>query len=147
MHVGTLYVRRSTLINALPQTVWEQFTSFKKINAWFGIGHKLESYEPKVGGSIRLSADVEGNKRFFGGNIVVFDKGKELSFSENWEIDPYPYDCFITIRLSHLYDQCHVELFHHGLERLGELASSELQGHEEGWHSRHLGTLKKIVEQ
>ncbi len=51
-----------------------------------------------------------------------------------------------SLRLTPLYEGCHVELFHHGFERLGSDASAELQGYEAGWHSRHLEALKTIVE-
>lgn len=146
LEIGSLFVRRSTLINANPCRVWEEFKSHERVKAWFGIGHEVESYEAKVGGKIRLSADDGTSKRYFGGSILVFEDCRELSFTENWETDGYPFDCFITIRLTPLYEQCHSELFHHGLERIGVSAAAELQGHEEGWHAKHLGTLKEIVE-
>ena len=52
----------------------------------------------------------------------------------------------LTIRLTPLFDACHVELFHHGFERLGTDAGTELQGYESGWHSRHLEALKTLAE-
>jgi hypothetical protein len=45
-----------------------------------------------------------------------------------------------------LYDGTHVELFHHGFERLADQAADDLQGYEEGWDVKHLTTLRKIVE-
>ena len=50
---------------------------------------------------------------------MVFEPARELSFSEDWESDGGPVPSFITIRLTPLYEGCHVELFHHGFERLG----------------------------
>ena len=50
------------------------------------------------------------------------------------------------MRLSPLYDACHLEIFHHGFERLGADAYSALQGYESGWDSHHIDALKAIVE-
>ena len=92
---------------------------------------------------------IQPDKRFgfsFGGPILIFEPARELTFSNNWESDGWPVPTLITLRLTPLFDACHVELFHHGFERLGTDASAELQGYESGWHSRHLEALKAIVE-
>jgi uncharacterized protein YndB with AHSA1/START domain len=120
--------------------------SFSRLGAWFGRGHKLETYEPQLGGQVLLSVEIGGAKRPFGGRILVFESARELTFSNNWESDGWPVPTFITLRLTSLYDGCHVELFHHGFERLGRDAGSELQSFEAGWHPRHLEALKAIVE-
>ena len=146
LQIGAFHVRRSTFIRASPTRVWEEFTSFERLKAWFGQGHALESYEPALGGRIMLSAETERGKRRFGGEVVVFEPGRELSFSENWESDGDPAFSFITIRLTALYEGCHVELFHHGFERFGADGGIELEGHEAGWHMRHLESLRQIVE-
>ena len=146
LEISRLHVRRSSFIQARPDRIWNEFTSFDRFAAWFGRGHKLEAYEPKLGGRILLSVEIEGAKRPFGGSILVFEAERELSFSNNWESDGWPVPTLITLRLTPLYDACHVELFHHGFERLGSDAGAELQGYESGWHSRHLEALKKIVE-
>ena len=54
---------------------------------------------------------------------------RELTFSNNWETDGWEVPTLITLRLTPLYDTCHVELFHHGFERLGS-AASELQAYQ-----------------
>ena len=123
LEIGQLFVRRSTLINSRPSQVWKEFRNLELLNAWFGIGHNVESYKAEVGTKIRLSVPDRTEKRYFGGEILVFEECKEFSFSENWESDGYPFDCFITIGLTPLYQQCHVELFHHGLERIGARAA------------------------
>lgn len=144
--IGTLYVRRSILIQARPDQVWNEFTSFDRVFAWFSHGHELEVYEPTLGGRVELTVQLDGKKRRFGGEILVFEPAHELTFSENWESDGWPLPALITFRLTPLYDACHVELFHHGFERLGRDADSELKGHEAGWPTRHLEALKAIVE-
>jgi len=144
--IGALHVRRSTLIQATPGRVWQEFSSFERFAAWFGRGHTLEVYEPELGGRVLLSVEIDGTKRSFGGTILVFESGRELTFSDNWESDGWPVPLLITLRLGPLYDACHVELFHHGFERLGSDAGSELEGYEAGWHARHLEALRQIVE-
>lgn len=146
IEIGALHVRRSGLVRATPERVWEEFESLDRLAAWFGQGHRLEVYEPALGGRVLLSVEIDGAKRAFGGPIVVFEPARELSFSNNWEVDGWPVPTLITLRLTALYDGCHVELFHHGFERLGSDAGAELQGYEAGWHSRHLEALKAIVE-
>ena len=145
-HIGPLYVRRSGFIRATPERVWEEFTSFERLDAWFSYGHKMESCDPRQGGAIRLSGETDGVKSYFGGTILVFDPGRELTFTEDWETDPGPFPQLITIRLTPLYDGCHVELFHHGFERLGDAAAEELEGHEIGWHAHHIERLRAVVE-
>ncbi|GAB5452902.1 MAG: hypothetical protein Hals2KO_32300 [Halioglobus sp.] len=144
--ISTLHVLLSTFIHAPAVRVWDEFTSFQRFAAWFGQGHSLETYEPELGGSVRLSVNVDGANRFFGGTILGFEAACELTFSNNWESSGWPVPTFITLQLTSLYDSTLVELFHHGFDRLGAAAGSELQGYEAGWHSRHLENLKKIVE-
>jgi len=44
--IGTLSVRRSTLINATPARVWQEFATEQKIKTWFGQGHTLHTFIP-----------------------------------------------------------------------------------------------------
>ena len=146
IQISALYVRRSSLMQATPERVWQEFTSFNRLAAWFGRGHQLEVYEPELGGKVLLSIDVNGAKRSFGGPILIFEPARELTFSNNWESEAWPVPTLITLRLTPLFDACHIELFHHGFERLGRDAGIELQGYEAGWQSRHLEALKTVVE-
>lgn len=145
IEISTLHVRRSGLIQATPDRVWQELSSFDRLAAWFGTGQRLETYEPRLGGRVLLSVEVDGVRRPFGGTVVVFDVARELTFSNNWEADGWPVPTLITVRLSNLYDACHVEIFHHGFERLGGEAASVLQGYEAGWDSHHLEALAEIV--
>jgi len=146
IQIGTLHVRRSSLMQATPERVWEEFTSFDRFAAWFGHGHRLDSYDAKLGAEVRLSVEIDGARCRFGGPILVFEPGRELTFSNNWERDGWPVPTLLTLRLTSLDGACLVELFHHGFERLGRNAGSELAGYEAGWHARHLEALKAIVE-
>lgn len=141
--IGPLHVRRSVFIEATPARVWEEFANFERIRAWLGKGHALHTLDPRVGGLAHLSVEVRGEARHFGGTVLVFEPGQELSFESNWHA-PYawPVATFWTIRLTPMSDGTQVELFHHGFERLGAEAADELQG----WDVKHLVALRAIVE-
>ena len=145
--IGRLYVRRSILIEAGPELVWEEFSSFDRIAAWLGLGHVLHSFQPRVRGKVEMSVEIDGERRHYGGSVLVFDHAREVTFENNWQ-EPYswPVPTFWTIRLTPLYDATLVELFHHGFERLGKAAADNLQGYEEGWDVKHLKALRSLVE-
>lgn len=147
LEISPLHVRRSIFIEAIPSRVWKEFGSFDRLKIWFGRGHKLEKFEPKVGGAVRLKVEIGEESRSYGGNVLIFDAEKELSFSNNWD-DPHdwPVPTFITIRLTAKYDGTLVELFHHGFERLGAAAADNLQGYEDGWTINHLQALRSLVD-
>jgi uncharacterized protein YndB with AHSA1/START domain len=146
LEISPLHVRRSGFILATAERVFEEFTTFERLAAWFGTGHQLEVYEPEVGGRVLLSVEIDGAKRRFGGKVLVYEWARELSFTNDWESDSGPVPTLFTLRLSPLYDGCHMEIFHHGFDRLGIEAGSQLQGYEQGWDSHHIDHLKKIVE-
>ena len=94
-----------------------------------------------------MSVEIDGERRHYGGNVLVFDHAREVTFESNWQ-EPYawPVPTFWTIRLTPLYEGTLVELFHHGFERLGKEAADILQAYEEGWDVKHLKALRSLVE-
>lgn len=148
IEISLLNVRRSILIQAPPERVWEEFESFDRFAAWFGLGHELHKFEPKLEGQVELSVDIDGERRYFGGPVVVFERARELTFEDNWRgPHAWPVPTFFTIRLRPLYDGTMVEIFHHGFERFGIDAADNLEGFEDGWDVKHLKALRSIVEQ
>ncbi len=146
--ISLLNVRRSILIQAAPERVWLEFESFDRISAWFGRGHELHRFEPKLGGQVEMSIVMDGEQRRYGGPVVVFERHREVTFESNWYAPhAWPVPTFFTLRLRPLYDGTMVEIFHHGFERLGADAADSLQGYEEGWDLKHLKALRGIVEQ
>ncbi len=146
--IGTMHVRRSAFIRATPERVWEEFGSFDRLGAWFGIGHTLHAYEPKLGAVVELSVELDGVRQHYGGPITVFSPVDELSLECNWH-DPsraWSVPMMWTLRLTPSYDGTMVEIFHHGFERLGAAAGQELEGYEEGWDNKHLKALRALVE-
>lgn len=105
-------MRRSVLINAPPERVWQEFESLEKMRLWFGTGHTLVKYEPRVGGEAELFVVLEGRELHFGGQIVVFDPAHELTFENQWIPNDEKWDApsLLTIRLMSALDAI-VELF------------------------------------
>ena len=148
MEIGRLNVRRSILIQASPARVWQEFESFERIAAWLNRGHKLHEFEPRIGGKVKMSVEMNNEQRYYGGSVLIYEPEHEVSFESQWEPpNSWPVPTFWTIRLTPLYDGTMVEIFHHGFERLGQDAADNLQGYEDGWDITHLKALRSIVEQ
>jgi uncharacterized protein YndB with AHSA1/START domain len=146
--ISLLNVRRSIFIQASPERVWQEFTSFERIAAWFGRGHELHRFEPKLGGQVEMSVVIDGEARHYGGPVVGFEPQREISFESNWTGSrAWPVPTFFTFRLTPLYDGTLVEIFHHGFERLGADAADNLEGYEQGWDIKHLKALRQLVEE
>jgi uncharacterized protein YndB with AHSA1/START domain len=75
-----LAVRRSIHIKAPPERVWDEFTSFSRMNAWWGHtigepragmakGQWLDVYEPRIGGRIQMAVSWDGARVSYGGEI------------------------------------------------------------------------------
>jgi len=145
--IGILAVRRSILIKAPPERVWQEFETFDRMHAWFGTGHRLLTYEPRVGGQVLLEVDHEGRPLQYGGPVLVFDPSRELTFESDWiPSQGWLEPTLVTIRLAGVLGGTLVELFHHAIERVGEDAAEQHAGFEAGWTTRHLEALRAIVE-
>jgi len=142
-HIGPLAVRRSIWIDAKPEVVWEEFASFERMRAWYGTGHTLVQYEPRVGGIVETQA---GEFRFVG-KVMVFEPGREVTFEQDWVDHGWAAPPLVTIRLSELDGGTLVELFHHGFEALGPtaVAAENQEGFESGWTNRQLIALRDRV--
>jgi uncharacterized protein YndB with AHSA1/START domain len=146
IQISLLHVRRSIFIDATPERVWQEFTTFERIAAWLGRGHQLHAFEPRVGGNVDLSVEIDGVRRHFGGTVLIFDAPGEVTFESNWQPPlQWPVPTLWTIRLTPLYDGTLAEIFHHGFERLGATAADNLESYEDGWDIKHLKALRAIV--
>jgi uncharacterized protein YndB with AHSA1/START domain len=151
LEIGRLAVRRSAFLQASPQRVWREFETETRIRAWLGRGHVLHAVEPRVGGRVELSVELDGARRSFGGRVLVCEPGRELSFEIQWTA---PWEAaysqlpptYWTFRLSPLYGGTLVEVFHHGFELAGDAAADSLEGYEDGWDAKHLKALRSLVE-
>lgn len=145
--IGPLHVRRSILIHASANRVWQEFESEDRIKAWLSLGHTVHRFEPRAGGKVEMSVEIDGEQRFYGGKVVVTDPETEITFESQWRPPhDWPVPTFWTIRLTPIYNATLVELFHHGFERLGSEAADNLEGYEQGWAVTHLSKLRSIVE-
>ncbi len=148
MEISRLYVRRSILIQASPARVWQEFESFERIKGWLNRGHELHAFEARIGGEVAMSVEIDGQRRHYGGKVLIYEPEREISFDSQWEPPhSWPVPTFWTIKLTSIYDATLVEIFHHGFERLGKDAADNLQGYEDGWNVIHLKALRSIIEQ
>jgi uncharacterized protein YndB with AHSA1/START domain len=145
--IGSLHVRRSILCEGSPARVWQEFETFERISAWLNLGHELHVFESRVGGDVKMSVEIDGERRYYGGRVLVFDPEREVSFESQWEPPhDWPVPTFWTIRLTPIYEATLVEIFHHGFERMGANGADLLEGFESGWDIKHLKALRGIVE-
>jgi uncharacterized protein YndB with AHSA1/START domain len=145
--IGLLSVRRCIYIPAEPARIWQEFTTFERFSRWFGTGHELVQYEPRLGGTVRLRCQLDGAWREFGGPIVTFEPAAELTFEDQWlEHSSWLQPSLVTLRLTPYLAGTLVELFHHGFEQVGPRFAEEHEGYEgSGWDLHHLVNLKAIV--
>jgi uncharacterized protein YndB with AHSA1/START domain len=155
---SVLVVRRSIWIEAPPAAVWKQFTSFERMDGWWGFrtgdpeagtskGQWLDRYEPRLGGRIEMSVQWDGARVGYGGEIRVFSPGEELGFENDWIPNRgWKAPTAVTLRLTPALGGTLVELFHHGFERTGGDVGAEHQGYEEGWGMTQLSALKRVCE-
>ena len=146
--IGLLAVRRSILIDAPPERVWQEFESLERMRLWFGTGHTLIRYEPRAGADVELSIEHEGRTLYYGGQITAFDAPNELTFESLFRPNEDGWDAptLITIRLTAALSGTIVELFHHSIERIGAGAAENHRGFESGWTTLQLEALREIVE-
>ncbi|MBM3945945.1 MAG: SRPBCC domain-containing protein [SAR202 cluster bacterium] len=145
--IGQLAVRRSILLDASPERIWQEFTTLERLRRWFGTGHTLLRYEPRVGGQVELQVDINGAMMHFGGRVVVFEPSRELTFEDDWIPNQgWAAPTYLTLRLTPRPGGTLLELFHHGFERVGPHAASEHRGYEAGWGMRQLEALRQVVE-
>jgi uncharacterized protein YndB with AHSA1/START domain len=159
---GDLTIRRSIHINATPERIWREFETFERFSAWFGVfldeydrgtgerrmmGHTVVTYEPRVGGWIEMEVGVVGVMRRFGGKVLTFDPGRELTFEDHWLPPEFDAPLLITIQLTPAaLGGTIVELIQHGYERIGATGAETHRGHQAGWTTRQLEALRNIVE-
>ncbi len=141
-HLGALVVRRSIWIDAKPERVWQEFETFEAMRGWFGTGHTLVSYEPRVGGWVETDPSaVQGEPLRFAGRVTVFDPPRELTFEQDWIGHGWAAPSLITFRLTPALGGTLVELLHHGFDRLGPGSAEDHRGFENGWGMMQLEAL------
>jgi uncharacterized protein YndB with AHSA1/START domain len=142
-----LTVRRCIHIAATPERVWQEFADQERMSRWWGVGHRLVTYETRVGGMIEMEVEAHGGLQRFGGKIIVFDPGRELTWEDNWIGElAWPTTIFSTLRLTPAAGGTIVEFIKHGFERLGERAAEVHEGLEGGWSITQLRALRGLVE-
>jgi uncharacterized protein YndB with AHSA1/START domain len=140
-------IRRAAFIHAAPERVWEEFTTYERMKAWYGTGHALTRFEPRVGGLVETTL-ADGNRAR--GEVLVYEPGRELTFEQCW-VGPdwtgreWIAPAKVTILLTASGGGTIVELFHHGYDLIGGDPAAYLSGFEGGWDTHHLDALRSII--
>ena len=155
---SVLKVRRSIQINAANDKVWRHFADLERMRGWWGVtsgdpragtsqGQWLDVFDAKAGGRIEMAVMMDGTRTSYGGTILVFAHGRELTFESDWIPNlGWAKPTFITIRLISALHGTLVELFHHGFEHVGGDVAAEHEGYEQGWGMTQLSALKRVAE-
>ena len=150
-------VRRSIHVSADPARVWKEFESFSRMEQWWGVmkgpheagsgnGQKLVVYEARAGGKIEMEVLFQGAPMRYGGRIVAFEPGRELTFECDWIPNQgWAKPTYITIRLTGSPDGTLVEVLHHGFERTGKNWRDDHAAYEQGWSMAQLKALQSIL--
>ena len=153
-----LTVRRSILVRASPDKVWEKFTSLADMSDWWGhrvgapeagtdSGQILIAYEPELGSQIEMAVMMDGKPAHFGGTIVEFSYAEALTYENDWIPNQgWESPTMVSIRLTANAGETMVELFHYGFENTGGDVSATHAGYEAGWGMTQLQALKHCVE-
>lgn len=140
-----LVVRRSIDIAASPERIWKEFEHPERMRAWFHCDRLV--LEPTVGGRFETEGNHGGTHYVFGGRVLVYTPGRELTVEWGWIPPRWPDISLLTIRLEPIDPHwTRVEIFHHAFERLGERAAEIYRSFEAGWDLSELEGLKRVVE-
>jgi uncharacterized protein YndB with AHSA1/START domain len=152
VQLGEMVVHRSIVIKATPERIWEEFTSFDRMAAWWSTqgsdrNETLVKYEPRVGGAMEMRIDSPGQAGItFSCMITAYEPPRELSFDLEWAGAGWAAPTTVSVRLTPNGYGTLVEITHYGFERIGEAALEQFHGFGGGWDLRELESLRRTVE-
>ena len=89
MSIGPLHVRRSVLILAPAERVWQEFETSERLKRWLNLGHTLHKIEPRVGGEVEMSVEIDGEQHYYGGAVLICEPHREPGRgSTSWPATP-----------------------------------------------------------
>jgi uncharacterized protein YndB with AHSA1/START domain len=152
-----LVMRRSILIAAPPERVWQEFESIERLPGWYAgktatTEQRVVRYEPGEGGWLEIECewthgDTPGSCHL-GGPIVVWTPGRELT-QEHHSYRPsrmWERPTRLTFRLTPQLGGTVVEILEYGYEVAGEAAADFHLEAELGWTMDELIALRRVVE-
>lgn len=142
--IGELAVRRSIVIAAPRERVWEEFGSAERMKQWF-VCERLV-LEPREGGRFETEGDHGSIHYVFGGKVVRYQPPREVTVEWGWVPPRWPDVTLLSFLLEPEGGGTRVEIVHHGFERLGAWAREVYESFEGGWDLSELEALKRAVE-
>ena len=138
----TIEIKKTIIINASPEVVFNAITSAKELTNWFP---NNAVFEGRIGGQVRFSFYKEHTTKHSEGIVKEFVPNKKVSYTwQPRDIPGFP-EITVTWELEEIdLHKTKVELVHCGFtgREEGKLSSKE---YDQGW-SYFLGRLKDYCE-
>ncbi|NOH12079.1 MAG: SRPBCC domain-containing protein [Chloroflexi bacterium] len=148
MSAEPLSISLNIEIHAHPEDVWAIVGSAEGMTRWLG----MTGFQPNSGAEWEMYVTTDYGEFHFYGEVVKVEPPSEIAFTwieHEKGKEPWPTSTLVSLQLTATKDGTRVTLLHSGFEALPEkLASTEWQGHKQGWESRKvLQVLKRLIEE
>jgi len=148
---GALVARRSLVIRATQDRIWEEIASKERFAAWWGVETEVMKtavlrWDAREGGWFENTGTYGGSPINFKGRIVVFDPPREATFEWTAPESGWTEPTYVSVRLRPLEAGTLAEIVHFGWEALGEAGPELHQVFERGWSLAELEALKQRAE-
>jgi uncharacterized protein YndB with AHSA1/START domain len=102
--MSTNTIRLHRVIRATPEKIYRAFTDADAMCRWlppFGFTGKMHSFDPKVGGSFKMSFTnfTTGGKHSFGGNFLEMVPHEKLRYTDKFDDPNLPGEIMVTVIL------------------------------------------------
>lgn len=146
MSASTHTIRLHRVLKATPENVYKAFTDADAMCRWlppFGFVGKMHHFEPKVGGSFRMSFTnfSHGGSHAFGGEFLELTPGERIRYTDRFEDPNLPGEITVTIQLKKVL--CGTEMH---IEQTGVPAVIPAEMCYLGWQESLLQLSQLLVE-
>ncbi|AHF93389.1 activator of HSP90 ATPase [Opitutaceae bacterium TAV5] len=102
--MSTHTIRLHRVLRSTPEKVYKAFTDADAMCRWlppFGFTGKMHHFEPKAGGSFRMSFTNfgTGQSHSFGGNFLEMIPGERLRYTDKFDDPNLPGEMQVTVTL------------------------------------------------
>lgn len=104
MSTATNTIRLHRVLRAAPEKVYRAFLDAAAMTKWlppYGFTCTVHQFEPKVGGSFRMSFTnfTNGNSHSFGGTYLELVPGERLRYTDKFDDPNLPGEITVTVAL------------------------------------------------
>ena len=133
------------IFKATPDRIFRAWTDPAQLIKWFKTRPETNILEvladPRVGGSYRISIEMEGGPWIVGGTYLAVVEPSLIEFTWMWEeATMEPAETIVRVELTPTADGTHLKLTHSRLSN-----ETSFQAHDRGWIGT-LSTLATLIE-